>query len=206
MLSNIIDYIVNLVESLGYIGIFLMTVIEGTLIPIPNEITMIPAGYLVATGKMNMFGVLAAGIFGNLVGGWISYYIAYRYGRSLMKKFGKYVFFSEAKLARVEKYFAEHGPISIALGRITPGLKHFISFPAGLAKMDLKLFSIFTIIGGGVWLTMLVMIGYLIGDNEAVIGSYLQQMQWFIIGGIILIITLYIWWKKRKQMTDISSK
>jgi LPXTG-motif cell wall-anchored protein len=64
--------------------------------------------------------------------------------------------------------------------------------------MDLKLFSIFTIIGGGIWLVMLVMIGYLIGDNEAVIGSYLQQMQWFIIGGIILVIAFYIWWKRKK--------
>jgi membrane protein DedA with SNARE-associated domain len=198
MLSTIIDYIVQFVDSLGYIGIFIMTVIEGTLIPIPNEITMIPAGYLVATGKMHMFGVLVAGIIGNLVGGLISYYIAYRYGRSLMTKFGKYFFFTEAKLTKVEKYFAEHGPISIALGRIAPGLKHFISFPAGLAKMDLKLFAIFTIIGGGIWIVMLVMIGYLIGDNEAAIGAYLQKMQWFIIGGIILIIILYIYLKKRK--------
>jgi len=198
MFSAIIDYIVHFVESLGYIGIFIMTVLEGTLIPIPNEITMIPAGYLVAIGKMNMFIVLAVGIVGNLVGGLISYYIAYRYGRALMIKFGRYLFFTEKKLAKVEKYFAEHGPISIALGRIAPGLKHFISFPAGLAKMDLKLFSIFTILGGGIWLTILVMIGYLIGDNEAAIGSYLQQMQWFIIGGIILVIILYIYLKKRK--------
>lgn len=200
MFSTIIDYIVQFVDSLGYIGIFIMTVIEGTLIPIPNEITMIPAGYLVATGKMHMFGVLVAGIIGNLVGGLISYYIAYRYGRSLMTKFGKYFFFTEAKLAKVEKYFADHGPISIALGRIAPGLKHFISFPAGLAKMDLKLFSIFTIIGGGIWIIMLVMIGYLIGDNEAAIGSYLQKIQWFIIGGIILVIILYIYLKKRKNL------
>ena len=197
MLGEIIDYIVHFVESLGYLGIFIMTVIEGTLVPIPNEITMIPAGYLVATGKMDMFGVLAAGILGNVVGGWITYYIAYHYGRVLVKKYGKYIFFSEKNLDRVEKYFADHGPISIALGRIAPGLKHFISFPAGLAKMDLKLFSIFTILGGGIWITILVMLGYIIGDNEAAIGPYLKQMQWFILGGIGLIVGLYILLKKR---------
>ena len=197
MIGEIIDYIVHFVESLGYLGIFIMTVIEGTLIPIPNELTMIPAGYLVAIGKMDMFGVLAAGIIGNLVGGWITYYIAYHYGRILVNKFGKYVFFTEEKLHKVEKYFAEHGPISIALGRIAPGLKHFISFPAGLAKMNLKLFSIFTIIGGGAWIIMLVMLGYFIGDNETAIGPYLKQMQWFILGSIGLIVALYIWRKGR---------
>lgn len=199
MLATIVDYIVSFVEHLGYFGIFLMTVIEGTLVPIPNEITMIPAGYLVATGKMHMFGVLTAGILGNLVGGLITYYIAYHYGRELLKRFGKYVFFTEEKLHKVEQYFAEHGPISIAIGRIAPGLKHFISFPAGLAKMDLKLFSIFTVIGGGAWLVMLVLIGYFIGDNEAAIGPYLKQMQWYILGGIAFVITIYILWKKRMR-------
>ncbi len=198
MLGTIIDYIVSFVEHLGYLGIFLMTVVEGTLIPIPNEITMIPAGYLVATGKMHMFGVLAVGILGNLVGGLITYYIAYHYGRELLKRFGKYVFFTEKKLAVIEKYFTEHGPISIAIGRIAPGLKHFISFPAGLAKMDLKIFSIFTVIGGGTWLIMLVLIGYFIGDNEAAIGPYLEKMQWFILVGIPLVITLYMLWKKKR--------
>ncbi len=175
-----------------------MTVVEGTLIPIPNEITMIPAGYLVALGKMHMFGVLAAGITGNLVGGLITYFIAYRYGRGLLTRFGKYVFFSEEKLCQVEKYFAEHGSISIALGRIMPGLKHFISFPAGLAKMNLKLFIIFTLLGGGTWFVTLVLLGYFIGGNEAAIGLYLKKMQWFIIGGIVLIIGLYLIFRRRK--------
>ncbi len=197
MIGEIIDYIVHFVESLGYLGIFIMTVIEGTLIPIPNELTMIPAGYLVAIGKMDMFGVLAAGIIGNLVGGWITYYIAYHYGRVLVKKFGRYVFFTEEKLHKVEKYFAEHGPISIALGRIAPGLKHFISFPAGLAKMNLKLFSIFTVIGGGAWIVMLVILGYFIGDNETAIGPYLKQMQWFILGSMGFVIALYVLRKGR---------
>lgn len=197
MFEIIIEYIVSFVESLGYLGIFLMTVIEGTLIPIPNEITMIPAGYLVAIGKMNMFGVIAAGIIGNLIGGLITYYIAYHYGRDLLIKFGRYFFFSESKLHKVESYFAQHGPISIALGRIMPGLKHFISFPAGLAKMNVKLFSIFTILGGGIWIVLLVLLGYFIGDNETAVGPYLKKMQWFILGGIAVIIGLYLLFKQR---------
>ncbi len=199
MFNTIIDYILHFVESLGYLGIFLMTVIEGTLIPIPNEVTMIPAGYLIATGKMHMFGVLTAGILGNLVGGIITYYIAYHYGRDLFVKFGKYVFFSDEKLYKVEEYFKKHGAISIALGRIMPGLKHFISFPAGLAKMNIKLFILFTILGGGTWLVMLVLLGYFLGDNEAQIGEYLSKMQWFIIAGITTVISLYILYSKTKQ-------
>ena len=130
MFDIIIDYIVKFVESLGYFGIFIMTIIEGTLIPIPNEVTMIPAGYLIATGKMNMLGVILAGVSGNLLGGIITYYIAYYYGRDLFTRFGKYIFISDEKLHKVEEFFKKHGPISIALGRVMPGLKHFISFPA----------------------------------------------------------------------------
>jgi membrane protein DedA with SNARE-associated domain len=199
VLDAIINYILHVVDSLGYLGIFLMTVIEGTLIPIPNEITMIPAGYLVATGRMHMFGVLTAGILGNLVGGIITYYIAYHYGRDLFTKFGKYFFISDEKLHKVEEYFKKHGSISIALGRIMPGLKHFISFPAGLAKMDIKLFIIFTILGGGTWLVMLVLLGYFLGDNAAALGDYLNKMQWVIIIGIIAVIGLYIFYSKRRQ-------
>lgn len=199
MLETIINYIVDLVDSLGYLGIFITTLVEGTLIPIPNEITMIPAGYLVATGKMNMFGVLVAGILGNLVGGLITYYVAYHYGRGLLTRFGKYVFFTEDKLHKVERYFRKHGPISIALGRIMPGLKHFISFPAGLAKMNIKLFSVFTLIGGGAWLVTLVLLGYFIGDNEATVGPYLKKMQWFIAAGIALVVGLYMIYTKKKS-------
>lgn len=202
MFDTIINYILHFVESLGYLGIFLMTVIEGTLIPIPNEVTMIPAGYLIATGKMHMFGVLTAGILGNLVGGIITYYIAYHYGRDLFVKFGKYVFFSDEKLNKVEEYFKKHGAISIALGRIMPGLKHFISFPAGLAKMDIKLFIMFTLLGGGTWLVMLVLLGYFLGDNAAQLGDYLNKIQWFIIIGIIAAIGLYILYSKRNRRKD----
>ena len=196
---NFFDYIIDFVESLGYLGIFIMTVVEGTLIPIPNEITMIPAGYLVALGKMKMPWVIVAGVTGNLVGGLITYYVAYHYGRNLLAKYGKYFFFKEDKLIQVEKFFAKHGPISIAIGRIIPGLKHFISFPAGLAKMDLRLFTIFTIIGGGLWIVLLVLLGYFLGDNEAVIGDYLKKFQWLILLGITIIIGLYLLYHKKGQ-------
>jgi membrane protein DedA with SNARE-associated domain len=193
------DYIIDFVESLGYLGIFIMTVVEGTLIPIPNEITMIPAGYLVANGKMKLIWVILAGVVGNLVGGLITYYIAYNYGRNLLAKYGKYLFFTEAKLAKVEQFFAKHGPISIAIGRIMPGLKHFISFPAGLAKMDLRLFTIFTIIGGGIWIILLVLLGYFLGDNEAIIGDYLKKFQWIIIAIVFGIIALYWLYNNKRK-------
>jgi membrane protein DedA with SNARE-associated domain len=194
---NFFEYIIDFVESLGYLGIFIMTVVEGTLIPIPNEITMIPAGYLVALGKMKLLWVIIAGVAGNLVGGLITYYIAYHHGRNLLAKYGKYVFFTEGKLKQVEQFFAKHGPISIAIGRIMPGLKHFISFPAGLAKMDLRLFIIFTLIGGGLWIVLLVLLGYFLGDNEAVIGDYLKKFQWFILVGIAIVISLYLFFHRK---------
>ncbi len=198
---GILEMILSFVESLGYIGIFIMTFVEGTFVPIPNEVTMIPAGYLVAEGKMHMFGVLFAGIAGNLIGGWVTYYVAYHYGRILIEKYGKYVFFTTEKLRHVETFFAKHGPISILIGRIMPGLKHFISFPAGLARMNVKLFSYYTVLGGGLWLVMLVLLGYFIGNNKNEIIKYLAQLKLLIVVIISGLLLGYYFINRRKQIT-----
>ncbi len=191
--------LVNLVESLGYLGLFIMTMVEGTFIPIPNELTLIPAGFLVAKGLMKMWIVLVVSILGNICGALINYYIAYHYGRSLVQKYGKYVFFTEEKLAKVEGFFKKHGPISVFIGRIMPGLKHFISFPAGLGKMNLKQFCIYTGSGGAIWVILLVVLGNIIGSNEELVARYIKNLNWTVIIGGGLAIAIYVFIHKRKS-------
>ena len=198
--------LVNLVESLGYLGLFIMTMVEGTFIPIPNELTLIPAGFLVAKGVMKMWIVLFVSILGNICGSLINYYVAYHYGRSLVQKYGKYVFFTEQKLAKVEDFFKRHGPISVFIGRIMPGLKHFISFPAGLGKMDLKQFCIYTGSGGAIWVTILVFLGDIIGNNEELVARYIKNLNWTVVvgGGLAVAIYMYINSRKNKKNEDIN--
>jgi membrane protein DedA with SNARE-associated domain len=191
--------IVRFVESLGYFGVFIMTFIESTFIPIPAEITLIPAGYLAHKGDMNFFLILIISTIGTLAGSTVSYYIAYFFGRKLFANKGKYLFLNESKLEKIEKFFSNHGAISVFTGRFLPGLKHFISFPAGLAKMDIKAFCLYTIVGGGVWCLILISLGYLIGKNELLIQKHLKQINIIVLFLIGSLITYYIWKKNSKK-------
>ena len=188
---------------MGYLGIFIMTLVEGTFIPIPSEITLIPAGYLITKGDLSLTYVLICSIVGTISGALINYFIAYRYGRRLLIRYGKYFLFTKSKLTQMEKFFHKHGPISAFIGRIMPGLKHFISFPAGLARMDIKLFCIYTSLGGGLWATLLVFIGIFIGNDEAEIKAHLQLINYGLLLVIALLVAVYIWRHKSRIAKDI---
>jgi len=171
-MEELLTWYVNLVSSLGYLGIFIMTIVESTILPIPSEITMIPAGYLIYQGKMSFFAVLISSTLGTLMGSLMNYYIASRFGRHLVITYGKYVFFREKQLEKVEKFFIKHGSISTFTGRLVPGVRHLISFVAGLSKMDLRKFSLFTSLGGGLWMLILIITGRYIGENQQLIDHY----------------------------------
>ena len=193
--------VVWFVESLGYFGIFIMTFIESTFIPIPSEITLIPAGYLVQKGQMSGLVVLLVSIAGTVGGALANYYIAYFFGRLLFVDKGKYFFLNPSKLKKIEQFFAEHGAISVFTGRFLPGVKHFISFPAGLAKMNLKLFALYTALGGAIWCTILITLGYIIGENEHLIKKYLKQLNLIFIIVVSVLVIYYIWKKRQNKKT-----
>jgi membrane protein DedA with SNARE-associated domain len=172
LMAEFLSWYIDLVESLGYLGIFIMTLLESTLLPIPSEITMVPAGYLISTGEMNFWLVLLNAVLGTLGGALINYYIALFFGRQLVVKFGKYVFFPESKLQKVEEFFTNHGEISTFTGRLTPGIRHLISFIAGLSRMNIGKFCLFTTLGGSLWMLILIALGYFIGENRDLIKKY----------------------------------
>lgn len=197
MLIELFAALSELVEKFGYIGIFVMTFVESTFVPIPSEITLIPAGYLIENGKLSFSLVLITSIIGTILGSLFNYYIAYHYGRTLLVKYGKYFFMDEGKLNTIEFFFQRHGAISTFSGRLLPGLKHFISFPAGLAKMDLKIFCIYTGLGAAIWSFLLLCVGYFIGTNEENFSDYLKIINWSLIGFIVFI-GLFYYLKHRK--------
>ncbi len=195
MLHDIVSFIVDTVESLGYIGIFIMMFLESSFFPFPSEVAMIPAGVLAAQGKMNLIVAILVGIFGSLAGALFNYFLAVKFGRGFLVKYGKYFFIKEETIAKTEEFFQNHGAISTFSGRLIPAVRQYISFPAGLAKMDLKTFSFYTTLGAGTWVTILALIGYFFGANEALAKEYTKE----ITIGIIAAVAILIFWYIRRQ-------
>ena len=198
MLSEIVNWIINTVGTFGYVGIVVMMFLESSFFPFPSEVVMIPAGYLASQGEMSLTMVILSGIVGAILGSLFNYWLAYKFGRKVILKFGKYFFMNENRLMAIEDYFYKHGHISTFIGRLIPGVRQYISLPAGLGKMDLRLFTIFTALGAGLWVIILVLLGYFIGQNQALIKEYLHSILAILSVVIMLIVVLYI--KKTKKI------
>jgi membrane protein DedA with SNARE-associated domain len=198
-MHSLIDWLLATIGALGYPGIFLLMAMESSVIPVPSELVMPPAGYLAAQGRMSIWVAIFMGTAGSLVGAYANHYAAHYLGRPLLLKYGKYVWITEEKFARVERYFKDHGEISTFIGRLLPVVRHLISLPAGLAGMNHVKFTIYTLAGAGIWVTILTWIGYFIGANQELIMQYSHQA---VIGVIIVsavIIALYVRNHKRKK-------
>jgi membrane protein DedA with SNARE-associated domain len=175
-MSDIINWIVQTVGDLGYLGIFIMMFLESSFFPFPSEVVMIPAGYLAYKGEMNLALAVICGIAGSLAGALFNYYLALKFGRAFLARYGKYVLIKEQTLEKMEDFFAKHGHISTFSGRLIPAVRQYISLPAGLARMDLLRFSIYTSLGAGIWVAILALLGYYIGHNEALLKEYLHTI------------------------------
>ena len=193
MLHSASEWLVHVVHALGYPGIFIMSFLESTFIPIPSEVTMIPAGYLVQQGEMNLAAVLIISTLGAIGGSLANYFIAYYYGRRFLHAYGKYLFFSHEKMDKLDRFFSRHGEVSTFAGRLIPGLRHFISFPAGLAHMDLKKFCIYTGLGSAIWMTTLTMVGYFIGGNKHLIRTYTPYISLACVALVVMLLVGYAW-------------
>lgn len=201
MLAELTDLIVSTVGDWGYTGIFIMMAIESSFIPFPSEIVMIPAGYLVYKGEMNLFLVLLAGFSGSMIGAWINYFLAMSMGRKFLYAYGRYFFMPVEVLEKMETFFKAHGSVSTFSGRLIPGVRQLISIPAGLSKMPLGLFSFYTFLGAGIWSSVLVFLGYFLGENEELIKEYLHELIWVSLGTVIIIALIYTYFHKRKKNT-----
>ncbi len=199
MLSEIIGSIVNTVGDLGYVGIVVMMFLESSFFPFPSEVVMIPAGYLSSKGDMNLYIVIFSGLFGGILGALFNYYLALKLGRSLILKYGKYLFMNEQKLCAMEQFFKKYGSISTFTGRLIPGVRQYISLPAGLGKMKLNLFILYTALGAGLWVVILALLGYFIGENQTLIKQYLHIITLVLLSFISIVSIIYYLKQKRKN-------
>jgi membrane protein DedA with SNARE-associated domain len=166
MLERFIDWLLKTLLDLGYPGIVALMAMESSILPVPSELVMPPAGYWAAKGQMSFPVALVCGVLGSVIGALANYYGAQLIGRPLIQRYGKYVLLSEKNLLRSEKFFAEHGEISTLIGRLFPVIRHLISIPAGLHRMPLPKFILYTAVGAAVWCAILTWIGYFLGQHE----------------------------------------
>jgi membrane protein DedA with SNARE-associated domain len=193
----VIDWLVQTIGSMGYPGIFLLMALESSVFPIPSELVMPPAGYLAQQGQMNMVAAILVGTAGSLIGAYANYFAAHFLGRPLILKYGKYVFITEEKFAKVETFFLKHGEISTFIGRLLPVVRHLISLPAGLAGMNHLKFSLYTLLGAGIWVTVLTFLGYFIGSNQDLIMKYSHHALGIVLLVSSVIVLIYVKLQRR---------
>ncbi len=200
------ETVLTIAQQLGYWGIVALMFLESSFFPFPSEIVMIPAGILAAQGRMNMWIAIAMGIAGSWLGALFNYYLALWLGRPFIRKYGKYVFLPPEKFEKVESFFLKHGEISTFTGRLIPVIRQYISFPAGLARMNIVLFLLFTGLGAGLWVSILVLVGFEFGKGLQVINLETVKAVWsnystpitlgLLLFCLLTILVYTIWYRK----------
>lgn len=200
IISALANFVIQIISNTGYLGIFGLMILESALIPIPSEIIMPFSGYLVSTGKFNFIGVIIAGGSGNLVGSLIAYFIGIKLGRAFILKYGKYLLLKKSHLDWAESFFEKHGNKTTFVTRLLPGIRTYISLPAGIAKMDLKKFSAYTFVGSIIWSALLTYVGIALGEEWTKIKHYSDYIDAAVIIGVIIVIIIIV--KKRIGKKD----
>lgn len=199
-----VKYIVEVIRQVGYFGVFILMALESALVPIPSEIIMPFSGFLVARREMDFWIVVVMGSIGNLAGSLLAYYLGLKLGRDFILRYGKYFLISREHLKMTEEFFAKYGYIAVFVGKLLPAVRTVISFPAGLAKMDLLQFTVYTLVGSVIWCVFLTYLGVVLGENWEVVkehGTLIDLL--VIVSGVLLVIIYYF--KHRKICNQYSN-
>ncbi len=201
-IQQVIDWYM---QNTSYLTVFLLMLIESTVLPMPSELVIPPAAYLAAKGEMNIFLVVLAGTTGALAGSLINYVVSYTLGRKIVyaladTKLAHLIFINREKVEKAETFFIKNGKSSTLIGRLVPGVRHLISIPAGLAKMPLRTFMLWTFIGAGIWNIILSMLGYFFYSQQELLEKYYEELKWGVVGvGVIFAIYLIVKSIKKKR-------
>ncbi len=194
--ATVAGFIVATISGAGYLGIVALMAIESACIPIPSEIIMPFSGYLVYTGRFNLFLVATAGALGCNLGSTIAYAIGRYGGRPLVERWGPYILISRSDLAAADRFFAHYGGIAVLVGRLLPVIRTFIALPAGIARLPQLKFQIYTFIGSWPWCFALAYIGYKLGqkwNTDPRLHVIFERFDWLVIAFVGLAIAWYVW-------------
>ena len=205
ILAAIGGFALSTISLLGYAGIFFLMMLESMVVPVPSEFVMPFAGFLVAQGNFNFILVIVASSLGSITGSLIFYYIGKTGGHTLVEKYGKYVLVDTEDIKKTEKWFNKRGELTIFIARLIPVVRHLISLIAGIGKMNVKKFALYTILGATLWNGILTYLGFILGQHWNEVSQYLEELDIIIV--ILLIVgCLYFAYRhitrKKKNQTN----
>jgi membrane protein DedA with SNARE-associated domain len=192
LIAAVAVWIMGVISSMGYGGIVLLMAIESACIPLPSEIIMPFAGFLVSKSEMTLLGIALAGALGCVLGSIPAYYVGLYGGRPLADKYGKYVLLSKKDLDWADNAFAKHGELIIFVGRMLPAVRTFIAFPAGMARMNMPKFITYTFVGSFIWCWLLGYAGMKAGENWESLKQYFHQFHYVIIAAAVVFAVWYV--------------
>jgi membrane protein DedA with SNARE-associated domain len=196
------SFALSTISQLGYVGIFFLMMLESMIVPVPSELVMPFAGFLVAQGSFNAVLVIFASTLGSITGSLIFYYIGKTGGHTLVQRYGKYVLVDTEDIRKTEAWFKKRGDLTIFLARLVPVVRHLISLIAGIGKMNVKKFTIYTILGAALWNGILTYLGLFLGQHWNEVSQYLEGLDIIIV--ILLIIgCLYFVYRHLKKAKKI---
>lgn len=198
ILAPLIRFVTETIGAFGVPAVFVLMLLESMGILIPSEAISPFAGYLVSEGRMTLLAAVAAGVFGNLVGSWVAYFIGLRGGRELWFRYGRYVGVRAHHLGVAERWFDRHGELAVFVSRCLPVVRTFISFPAGTARMNFTRFSVYTFLGCVPWVFALTYLGYQLGENWGRIGDFLHYLDYAVALAFFAGV-LYLFWRWRSS-------
>jgi len=201
MLHEILSYIVSLavdcIKRMGYPGVFFLMVLESACLPVPSEVVCPFSGYLVYTGVFNFWLVVLAQVLGNLAGSLAAYYVGLLGGRELVLRYGKYVFLRKEHLKKAEEWFERYGDKAILVSRLLPVVRTVISLPAGIARMNLSRFIVYTTVGSTPWCVALTYTGVVLGANWQAVESLFRRVDLVLLLALPVFLTL-VFYKLRR--------
>lgn len=201
-----VEWIKNLMESLGYAGIVFLMFLENIFPPIPSELIMPLAGFTSTQGKLSFVGVVVAGTLGSVLGAIPLYYLGRLVGEERLKewadKHGKWLTVSSQEIEKVDRWFDRHGNKAVFFGRLVPGIRSLISIPAGISGMNLAAFLLYSALGGSLWTAMLAYLGRLLGENYEQVDAYLGPITYVVLGGLAVAGIIWVWQRKKRRATQ----
>jgi len=202
LLGQIALFCIETISLLGYFGVFFLMVLESMIFPIPSELVLPFAGFLISRGEMTFLLVVLFSTLGSLVGSLLSYYLGKYGGKKFVLKYGKYFLLNKKHLINTEKWFSKKGELTIFIGRFIPIVRHIISIPAGIGKMNLKKFMIYTLIGAGIWNAFLTYIGFILGNNWERIQEYSDYVSFGVLGILVILMGYFVYRQIKKKKKE----
>lgn len=205
MFSNLINWILNITQGLGYFGVGILMAIESSFLPLPSEIIIPPAAYLASQGKMSLVLIIVAGTLGSMLGAAVNYFLSLYLGRLVVYKLAgtraaRFVLITPEKIARVEAYFLSNSKSATFFGRLIPVVRHLISIPAGFCRMPFGSFMLYTALGAFIWVSILAALGYLVGANQTLLMKYYKEIYWVLLAlGIVWVAWKFRKWRNKKS-------